>query len=191
MVEGSGSTDGRWGSRSRALLGRREAGDGGSTVMWCSAAAMAGAGGVPGQGRGGAALGEGGEWSGDARTAPGQGNKRGGSSAGEERGVKARRRPGSLVAMAASRSASARVWHSGAGEHSNAARGQRSGRGACWRGRAASSNGAAARRGDDGERVPWRAAGGVRRSWARARRNGSRRGRGVERGCENGSWEGN
>ena len=40
-------------------------------------------------------------------------------------------------------------------------------------------------------RRPWRAAGGVRRSWARARRNGSRRGRGVERGCENGSWEGN
>ena len=72
VVEGSGSTDGRWGSRSRALLGRREAGDGGSTVMWCSAAAMAGAGGVPGQGRGGAALGEGGEWSGDARTAPGK-----------------------------------------------------------------------------------------------------------------------
>ena len=27
--------------------------------------------------------------------------------------------------------------------------------------------------------------------WARARRSGSRRGRGVERGCENGSWEGN
>jgi len=46
VVEGSGSTDGRWGSRSRALLGRREAGDGGSTVMWCSAAAMAGAAGV-------------------------------------------------------------------------------------------------------------------------------------------------
>ena len=43
-----------------------------------------------------------------------------------------------------------------AGEHSNAARGQRSGRGACWRGRAASSNGAAARRGDDGGE-PWRA----------------------------------
>jgi hypothetical protein len=116
------STNRRWGSRFRALLGRREAEDRGSAVRWCSAA-------FQGAGSGGGAR-FGVERRGEER----------------ERGVAKQN-----------------------GEE-----------------RAAEGSSAVELR-----RRPWRAAGGVRRSWARARRNGSRRGRGVERGCENGSWEGN
>ena len=44
------STNGRWGSRSQAPLGRREAGDGGSAARSGTAAAMRAASGVLGRG---------------------------------------------------------------------------------------------------------------------------------------------
>jgi hypothetical protein len=68
-------------------MGRRGAAEGSSRRLargrpWRTA------GSVPGQGRGGEALEEGGKWSGGARTAPGKANREGESSAGEGRGVK-------------------------------------------------------------------------------------------------------
>ena len=140
VVEGSGSTSERRGTRFRGWLGSRESGGRGSAAAYGGAAAMAWAAAFQGAGSGGRAR-FGVERRGEERereVARQNGEKRAaeGSSAGEELRAAHWRGRRLVASSSSSRSAGTRAWHSEGRRALERGAGSTTGTGAGWRGRA-------------------------------------------------------